>query len=134
MYIGYWTLNKYYLFIYLSSHKRQQQNTAHTSTTHLQKICFPASLVALLANSEQINHPSSNHIYTKSTPNHIHHYAPSVTLTSTTHISLQLHPHTHHMSPLDVWTDPAGVTALMARWTEKLAGGPQVGSSDSPPH
>ena len=32
-----------------------------------------------------------------------------------------------------LWTDPAGVTALLARWTEKLAGGPQAGTSDSPP-
>ena len=31
------------------------------------------SLVAPLPNSEQMNHPSSNLIYTKSTPNHIHH-------------------------------------------------------------
>ena len=47
-----------------------------------------------------------------------------------------IHTHdTHHLfncthirttlSPLDLWTDPAGVTAL-------LAGGPQVGTSDSP--
>ena len=54
-----------------------------------------------------------------------------------------IHTHdTHHLfncthirttlSPLDLWTDPAGVTALLARWTEKLAGGPQVGTSDSP--
>ena len=54
------------------------------------------------------------------------------------------HPHdTHHLfnfthirttlSPLDLWTDPAGVTALLARWTEKLAGGPQAGPSDSSP-
>ena len=34
--------------------------------------------------------------------------------------------------PLDLWTDPAGVTALLARWTEKLAGGPQAETSDSP--
>ena len=27
-----------------------------------------------LAHLEQLNHPSSNHIYTKSTPNHIHHW------------------------------------------------------------
>ena len=26
--------------------------------------------------------------------------------------------------PLDVWTDPTGLTALLARWTEKLAGRP----------
>ena len=52
--------------------------------------------------------------------------------------------HTHHLfncthiirttlSPLDLWTDPAGVTALLARWPEKLAGRPQAGTSDSPP-
>ena len=54
-----------------------------------------------------------------------------------------IHTHdTHHLfncthirttlSPLDLWTDPAGVTAMLARWTEKLAGGPQAGTSDSP--
>ena len=36
------------------------------------------------------------------------------------------------LSPLDLWTDRAEVTALLARWTEKLAGGPQAGTSDSP--
>ena len=36
------------------------------------------------------------------------------------------------LSPLDLWTYPAGVTVLLARWTEKLAGGPQVGISDFP--
>ena len=36
------------------------------------------------------------------------------------------------LSPLDLWTDPVGVTALLARWTKKLAGGPQAGTSDSP--
>ena len=35
--------------------------------------------------------------------------------------------------PLNLWTDPAEVTALLARWTEKLAGGPQVGTLDFPP-
>ena len=34
------------------------------------------------------------------------------------------------LSPLDFWTDPAGESALLARWTEKLAGGPQAGRSD----
>ena len=37
------------------------------------------------------------------------------------------------MSPLDIWTDPTGVTALVAKWTEKLAGGLQAGISDPPP-
>ena len=55
-----------------------------------------------------------------------------------------IHTHdTHHLfncthirttlSPLDLWTNPARVTALLARWMEKLAGGPQAGTSDSPP-
>ena len=50
-----------------------------------------------------------------------------------------IHTHdTHHLfnfthirttlSPLDLWTDPAGVTARLTRWTEKLAGGPQSGT------
>ena len=30
---------------------------------------------------------------------------------------------------LDLWTDPAGVTALLARWSEKLSGGIQAGRS-----
>ena len=57
--------------------------------THLPHIINSEEIfpVSHLPNSEQINHPSSNHIYTKSTPNHIHHhYAPCVTLTHTTHI------------------------------------------------
>ena len=37
------------------------------------------------------------------------------------------------LSSMYLWTDPTGVTALPAIWTEKLAGGPQVGRSDSPP-
>ena len=36
------------------------------------------------------------------------------------------------LSPLDMWTDPARVTELLARSTENLAGGPQEGRSDSP--
>ena len=31
------------------------------------------------------------------------------------------------LSPLDWWTDHDGVTALLSRWTEKLAGGSQAG-------
>ena len=54
-----------------------------------------------------------------------------------------IHTHdTHHffncthirttLSPLDLWADPAEVMELLARWRDKLAGGPQAGSSDSP--
>ena len=35
------------------------------------------------------------------------------------------------LSPLDLLTDPTGVTALLARWTGKLAGGLQAGRLDS---
>ena len=42
-----------------------------------------------------------------------------------------IHIHTT-FSPLDLWTYPTEVTALMARLTEKLAGGTQAGRSDSP--
>ena len=31
------------------------------------------------------------------------------------------------LSPLDLWTDPAGVMELLARWRDKLAGGPKAG-------
>ena len=41
------------------------------------------------------------------------------------------HIHTT-LSPLYLWTDTAGVTALVARWTEKLAGGTHAARSDSP--
>ena len=49
----------------------------------------------------------------------------------THHLFKSTHVH-NTLSPLDLWKDPTGVTSLLARWTEKLAGGPQVGTSDSP--
>ena len=87
---------------------------------------FPASLVAPLPNSEQINHSFSNHTYTKSMLNHIYdhydHYAPFVTLTYTKHIISSTHI-CITLSLLDLWTNPAGMTVLLvARWTEILAG------------
>ena len=77
-----------------------------------------------LPNSEQINHPSSNHTYTKSTPNHIHHhYASSATPTHTP--SLQLHPHMHHTVTSGFvdrprWSDgAAGQMERFAGWWTK---------------
>ena len=68
--------------------------------------------------------PSSKYNYTNTTPKHIHHHcAPSAT---PTHMTLHLFICTDirtTLSPLDLWTDPAGVSALLARWTDKLAGG-----------
>ena len=57
------------------------------------KIYLPASRVTPFPNSEQINHPSSNHTYTKLTPNHFHHHCvPSVTPTYTTRIIFSTSP------------------------------------------
>ena len=71
--------------------------------------------------------------FTKSTPNHIHHhYAPSNTLTHDTHHLFNCSHIRTTLSPLDLWTYLVGVTALLARWTEKLAGGPQTGTSAPP--
>ena len=64
------------------------------------------------------------------------HPSPLCTLCNIhTHDTPHLFNYTHirtTLSPLDLWTDLAGVTALLARWTEKQAGGPQAGTSDSP--
>ena len=54
-----------------------------------------------------------------------HHVQTTHHLFNCTHIFTTL-------SPLDLWTEPDGVTALLVRWMEKLAGVPQEGRSDSP--
>ena len=77
-----------------------------------------------------MNRSSSNHTYTNSMPNHIHHhYAPSVTLTYATHIISSTSPTCCHS-----WTcgqtRPTGVTEMLARWTEKQAAGPRAGRPD----
>ena len=123
----------YTIYIHLLSLHIQPQETITTYYTHLHhtlaalKRYFPASLVTPLPNLEQINHPSSKYTYTKSTPKHTHHhYSPSVTLTHTTHIISSPAPtYAQHCHP---WI--CGQTPL-ARWTEKLADGPQAGRSDS---
>ena len=99
-------------------------HTLHHTLAALKRY-FPASLVAPLPNSEQINHPSSNHTYTNLTPTHIHHQY--VRPLCNTYIHNTHHLHTHH-----IVRNPAGVTVLLARWTEKLAGGPHAGRSDCP--
>ena len=69
---------------------------------------------------DTISHPSPLCPLCKS---HIHnpHHLFTCTLIRTT------------LSPLDLWISPAGVTALLTRWTEKLAGRQQAGRSDPPP-
>ena len=49
----------------------------------------------------------------------------------THHLFNCTHIHTT-LSPFDLWTPPAGVMELLARWRDKLAGGPKSGWSDSP--
>ena len=75
--------------------------------------------------------PFLNHTYTKSTS------SPLCPLCNThTHDTHHLFNCTHirtTLSPLDLWTDLAGVMELLARWRDKLAGGPKAGLFDSPP-
>ena len=79
-----------------------------------------------LAHLKQINHNSSNHIYTKSTPNHTHHhYAPFVTLTHMTH-TLQLHPHTHHIATPGFVDKPRRSDCTAGWWTT-------IGNIELPP-
>ena len=87
-----------------------------------EEILPPPSLVAPLPNSEQLNHPFSNPTYTKSTPNHTH-------IHNTHHLFNCTHIHTT-LSPMDLWKDRTGVTALLTRLTP---GGPQSGRSTPPP-
>ena len=107
--------------------KLENDNIHHTLTQ------TPASLVTPFPNSEHKNNPSSNLIYTNSTPNHIQ---TTMSLCNThTHDTHNLFNCTHirtTLSPLDLWTDPAGMMELMARWIDKLAGGPKARTSDSP--
>ena len=87
----YFVTNFETLFSTRGNNKILRTPPPHTSSS---EEIHPALLVVPLPSSEQTNRPSSNDTYTKSTQKHIHHhYAPSVTSTS----SLQLHPHTHHI-------------------------------------
>ena len=90
------------------AHKPLTKYCAHLHhTLAALKWYFPDSLVAPLPNSEQINLSVSNHTYTKSTPNHIHHhYAPSVTIAPT--YTLRCHPWMCGHTPLKAlhcWPD-----------------------------
>ena len=86
-----------------------------------------------LPNSEQLKPFLKSHLHKVDTKSHP---SPLCPLCNThTHDTHHLFNFTHILtilSSLDLWTDPAGVTALLARWTEKMAGGPQAGRSDSP--
>ena len=117
----------------VSSHKRQI--TRYCAHLHHTLAALKRYLPASLPNPEQINHPSSKYIYTKVDANT--HPSPLFPLCNThTHDTHHLFNFTHIctiLSPLDLWTDPTGLSVLLARWTEKLAGGPEAGRSDSPP-
>ena len=87
---------------------------------------FPVSLIAPFPNSDkQISLPQ---IILIQSPGQI---------TSITTMPPLQYTHTHHLfncthicttlSSLDLWTDPAGVMELLARWRDMLAGGPKAG-------
>ena len=58
------------------------------------------------------------------------HQSPLCTFCKTpTHDTHHLFNCTHirtTLSPMDLWTNPAGVMALLVRWRDKLAGGPKL--------
>ena len=95
-----------YIYIIVSRHLATRGNNKYCAHLHhtsaALKRYLPYSLVVPLPNSKQTNLPSSNHTYTKSTLNHIHHhYAPSVTPTHTTHtISSTAPTYASHCHPL----------------------------------
>ena len=126
----------------------------HTLIRKLLQTNIPGSIIKFIANyikgrkayTTYRNYTSKQRQFKTGVP---HGGVLSPTLFNTyTHPSLlcllcNIHTHDiHHLFncthirttllPLDLWTNPAGVTALLARWTEKLAGGPQAGTSDSP--
>ena len=77
------------------------------------------------------NHPFSNHTYSNLTPNHINHHYAFVPHTNRTRPISSTTP-TYAIGNLGFVDDPTGLTALLARLTGKLAGGPQAGISHSP--
>ena len=83
------------------------------------------SLVVPWPNSEQINHPFSNHTYTTSTPTHIHHYYdPFITHIHSIHVISSTHPHAHQV------VTPGFMDKHRQRgyWPDR----PQTGRWDSP--
>ena len=103
----------------------QGNNKILRTPTHISSSeeILPASLVAPLPNSEQINQLYLNHTYTKSTQHYInHHYVRFVTPTW----YIQLHPNTHYIVNPGFVDRPVWVTALLTTWTEILACETQV--------
>ena len=115
-------MTKHSHFPYTSTYSSTHHNTNRNTTSITSTTQTP------LPSSEQTNLPSSNHTYTKSTPNHIHHHYPlcNTYIHDTHHLFNCTHIRTT-LSPLDLWTDPAGVMELLARWRDKLVGGPKAG-------
>ena len=107
--------------------------------------CLPHAVVVSEQILPRLTHHTLAQLRTNKSPflkSYIHKVDPK-THPSPLFPLCNIHTHdTHHLfncthirttlSPLDLWTDLAGGTALLARWTEKLAGGPQAGISDSP--
>ena len=128
----------------LEDHTRSIQQSTSTHTKHFHNLHPHISI------SEEILHRITRRtraqLRTNKSPflkSYLHkvdaksHPSPLCPLCNTlTHDTHHLFNGTHirtTLSPLDFWTDPAGVTVLLARWTEKLASGPQARRSDSPP-
>ena len=79
--------------------------------------------------SQQTNLPSSNHTYIHKVDDKSHPSPLCPICNTHTHDTHHLFNRTHirtTLSPLHLWTDPAGVMELLVRWRDMLAGGPNA--------
>ena len=129
-------IHTYIVSMHLAT-RGNKQNTAHTTLPHIRSSeeILPRftrrTLVQLRTNKSPF---LKSYLYKVDTKTHPSPLCPlcNIHTHNTHHLFNCSHIHTT-LSPLELWTDPAGVTALLARWTEKLAGGPQSGNIGLPP-
>ena len=107
--------------------KKYYAHLHHTLATL--KRDFPASFVAPLPQLRTNKSPFLESYFHKVDAKS--HPSPLCLLCNThTHDTHHLFNCTHirtTLSPLDLWTDPAGVMEVLARWRDMLAGGPKAG-------
>ena len=118
-----------------------ENTTSITSPTQTHNILQHSKALFFNNGRYTTNIPTDPHTVTTTDMRHIHTSIVSRHLATRGNYKIPRTHDTHHLfncthvrttlSPLDLWMDPAGVTALLARWTEKLAGGPQAGRSNS---
>ena len=132
-----------HLQLHASQYKQKTQHPSHPLHKHTTYFNTPRLKKPTIFNNGRYttNIPTDPHTVTttdiKTNMRHIHTSIVSRHLATRGNNKILRTPPPHTSSSeeidhLDLWTDPVGVTALLARWTEKLAGEPQAGTSDSP--